>query len=71
MDHERRLLTSDEAADLLRLRPATLRAWRCRGAGPPYHKVGDRVRYSRRDLDAWLAKQRRGSTTPAAEGSQP
>lgn len=66
MDHETQLLTSGEAAQLLRLRPATLRAWRCRGAGPPFHKVGDRVRYSRRDLDAWLANQRRESTAAEA-----
>lgn len=59
MNHEHRLLTSDEAARLLRLRPATLRAWRCRGTGPPYHKVGDLVRYSRCDLYEWLAGQRR------------
>lgn len=36
----------------------TLQQWRYRGEGPPYIKVGGRVRYSLRDLDAWLLAHR-------------
>lgn len=33
----------------------TMRAWRCRGIGPVYAKVGRRVLYLDQDLDAYLA----------------
>jgi hypothetical protein len=36
----------------------TLRQWRYLGQGPPYLKVGHRVRYRTVDLDAWLADNR-------------
>ncbi len=48
-------LTPDEAAAVLNVPAATLAQWRYRGQGPRYSKVGTVVRYSRRDLDAWLA----------------
>lgn len=48
-------LTPDEAAAVLNVPAATLAQWRYRGQGPRYSKIGSVVRYSRRDLDAWLA----------------
>ncbi len=33
----------------------TLANWRHEGFGPPYVKVGSRVRYRRCDIEAWLA----------------
>ncbi len=36
----------------------TLQQWRYRGEGPPYIKAGKAVRYSIRDLDAWLLEHR-------------
>jgi len=36
----------------------TLQQWRYRGEGPPYIKAGKAVRYSLRDLDAWLVEHR-------------
>lgn len=48
-------LTPDEAAEVLSVPPATLGQWRYRGMGPRYSKIGTIVRYSRRDLDDWLA----------------
>ena len=36
-------LRCDEAADLLRLAPATLRDWRHKGRGPRTVKIGGRV----------------------------
>lgn len=58
------LLTEAEAADILRLKPDTLRHWRRRKGrkkkGPPYsqpHPHG-RVLYQRSDLLAWLNANR-------------
>jgi hypothetical protein len=45
-----RLLTEAEAAELLRLRPATLRRWRWARKNLPYVKIGGAVRYREIDL---------------------
>lgn len=52
------LLTPDEAGKYLRCAKQTLARWRCEGGGPAYVKVGVRVLYHRRDLDAWIGKRR-------------
>jgi hypothetical protein len=31
--------------------------------GPPFHRVGARIRYSRADLDRWLTERRVRSTS--------
>lgn len=38
-------LTTKEAAAYLRLQPCTLEAWRTKGRGPKYQKLGSRVVY--------------------------
>ena len=48
-------LTEEEAADYIGVSPATLRSWRCRERGPRFIKVGRRVGYLRKDLDAYLS----------------
>jgi len=45
-----RALTEREVADLLGLSVATLRAWRHRGKGPRFLRLGRLVRYLRSDL---------------------
>lgn len=35
---EKRHLTGVEVAEILGVEPATIRAWRSRGQGPPYHQ---------------------------------
>lgn len=52
-----------EAAEYLGLSPATLPAWRSRGRGPRFHKLGRRVIYFERDLAAYLD---RNATDPEA-----
>jgi hypothetical protein len=42
----------------LDLTDRTLRDWRDKGTGPVYTRVGRRVFYMRRDIDAWLAAGR-------------
>ncbi len=51
---ERQWLTTDEAADYLRLSPGSLRTFRSIGKGPRYHKAGRAVRYRRDQLDSYL-----------------
>lgn len=53
-----RLLTREEAAAYLGLKPQTLASWVVRRiAGPPFIKVGRSVRYRKSDLDKWLDSQ--------------
>jgi excisionase family DNA binding protein len=47
-----RALTEREVAELLRLSVATLRAWRHRGKGPRFLRLGRSVRYLPSDVDA-------------------
>ena len=54
------------AADYLSLSHRTLDGYRVSGAGPAFHRFGNRVRYHRSDLDEWAAK-RRATTTDEAD----
>jgi predicted DNA-binding transcriptional regulator AlpA len=49
------LLKETEAASLLGVEPATLTRWRYIRTGPKYKKIGSLVRYSRSDLEAYIA----------------
>jgi excisionase family DNA binding protein len=51
-----RLLTPEQAAEQLALRPQTLARWRCEGQGPVFIRLGRSVRYRQSDLDAWIAQ---------------
>lgn len=65
----RPLLTERQAADLLALSPRTLQAWRGRGGGPAYIKLGTAIRYDADALTDWVAEQQRANTiepSPAA-----
>ncbi|WNG57406.1 helix-turn-helix domain-containing protein [Archangium gephyra] len=53
------LLTVEEAAALLRLRPKTLYNWVSQGK-VPYSKLGSVVRFNRRELVDWVAKNSHG-----------
>jgi len=56
---EDQLLTTDQLAALLQVEPATVVKWRGAGKGPAAIRLGhNRVRYSRKDVDAWLQERR-------------
>lgn len=66
----------DERAEAARLGIShrTLQAWRTRGGGPPFYKLGSAVRYSPAAVDQWLAEQARTSTAeqpPAGDLAYP
>ena len=48
-----RLLTSNEAAEFLRLKPSTLAKYRCVGGGPKYLRRG-RCLYPLHELVKWI-----------------
>ena len=55
---EERHLTTEEAAQYLRLSKRTLEGFRSRGGGPTFRRKGRNiVRYLKKDLDAWLEEQ--------------
>ncbi len=58
-----RYLNTEDAATFLGLSRATLDKWRYTGGGPLFSKLGNRVRYDRADLEAWMAKSKRRSTS--------
>lgn len=59
------MLATPKAAEVLGVRPCTLDAWRVRGEGPPFVRVGRSVRYRASDLDRFIAI----NTITASRGS--
>ena len=59
-------LTTNEAAQYLRLKPRTLNNMRWRGEGPRYRKHGGKVLYHRRDLEGWSFEKDCGEGTSYA-----
>ena len=57
-------LNTDEALDAIAPRH-TRNHWRCENRGPAYIRLGQKIGYSGRDLNAWL-RQRRVPTADAA-----
>lgn len=59
------LLNEHAVAEALGVAPATVRAWRRHGSGPPHIKIGPRlVRYSALGLREWLRSQA-GDSSPS------
>lgn len=52
-------LTTKEAAEYLGLKPGTLDIWRCtkHTPAPAYTKIGRKVYYLKRELDAYIESQ--------------
>ena len=65
------LLTSAQTAQLIGLKPQTLRVWRLKGKGPKYIRLGDSlkapVRYFESAILDWLSARRFSSTTEESE----
>lgn len=51
-----RLLTPQEAAEILRIKTDTLRIWRRRGVGPEVCRVGRLCRYSPSALECYVVR---------------
>lgn len=57
------LLNESSVAKRLNCEVKTLQAWRCRGGGPPFVRVGRLVRYKPEDVLAWIESRRMTSTS--------
>ncbi len=57
------LLTTLEAAQRLRRKKSCLEAWRSRGGGPVFVKIGRGVFYREEDLENFIKAGRRTSTS--------
>lgn len=63
-----RLMNEKEVSEAYGLSLATLRAWRFRGVGVVYYKIGRSVRYRASDIEAWLKESVRSSTSDPGSG---
>ncbi|MGD2114479.1 MAG: helix-turn-helix domain-containing protein [Acidobacteriota bacterium] len=61
------LLDQTEAAEFLAVSTRTLEGWRSSGGGPPFVRVGRRVRYRLQDLQEWIGERTFGSTTEVGD----
>jgi excisionase family DNA binding protein len=61
-----KLLTVEEAAELLRIMPRTLKEW-CRRGKVPCVKVGQLWRLKASELEAWMRPHLRVVKSPEAE----
>lgn len=57
------LLTPEDLAAYLGVPKATVYKWRYEGTGPPACRVGKHLRYRAADVEAWLARNARSSST--------
>ena len=57
------ILTTDEAAKLMKVGISMLEKHRVYGDGPPFYKVGRSVRYIRHEIMTWLQTRRCISTS--------
>jgi hypothetical protein len=62
------VLTEKETAALLRISVKALQGWRSRGGGPKFLKLGRCVRYRRGDLQDFVLKALRSSTSDPGPG---
>lgn len=60
---DKRPLKTNEAAEILDLKPATLEIWRSQGKGPRFLKIGRAVRYRLSDLEEYLDNAVKNSTS--------
>jgi hypothetical protein len=51
-------LSPAELADLYGISERTSEYWRAVLDGPPFYRVGKRVKYKARDVEAWLERRR-------------
>jgi hypothetical protein len=52
------LLTTQQAADMMGVKPSSLRAWRCANIGPPFTRLTKQsVKYAQVDIERYVAER--------------
>ena len=69
-DHQSPLLKERDVAAVLNIKIVTLRRWRWEGRGPRFVKVGAAVRYDPSDIESFIARGRRHSTSDLGEAAR-
>ena len=70
LDSPETLLTEQQAAEFLGVKPRTLQKWRATGAGPPFVRLSPRcIRYKYRTLVDWSDDRERLSTSDIRDPS--
>jgi len=64
---ENELLTTEQLAELLGIRPNTIEGWRLKGQGPRFCKLGRSIRYRRSDVEDWINDNIYQNTSQTAE----
>lgn len=64
IETESRWLTAEELAAEMGIPKQTIYKWRVEGRGPRGHKFGRHLRFSREDINAWIADS--AEPSPAA-----
>lgn len=65
----KRYLRTPEAARMVGLSPRTLEKHRTFGTGPTYLKLGGRILYTAEDLQRWIDRGVRSSTSDEGQGT--
>jgi predicted DNA-binding transcriptional regulator AlpA len=53
-----KLITTQQAADMMGVKPSTLRNWRCAKTGPPFVQLTRRsVKYPQADIEKYVAER--------------
>jgi hypothetical protein len=60
------LLDPVTVARILGVEVETLGAWRRKGYGPPWYRIGKKIKYSAAELDVWMKAQMNAGTAPPA-----
>jgi predicted DNA-binding transcriptional regulator AlpA len=57
------LLNETQVAKRLHCEVKTLQAWRCRGGGPMFVRIGRLIRYEPEAVQRWIESRRAASTS--------
>lgn len=69
-DHsKKKLLIARDAAAYMGIANQTLAKYRVHGSSPPFHKIGRQVMYDLADLNLWLQRTKRTSTSDSGDAS--
>jgi len=52
-------MTTEQAAEYLMVKEATMMVWRSRGDGPEFFKQAGVIRYTKESIDRWMESGRR------------